>query len=608
MKTNGVFRRLLGGGLGALAISVACCWGQAAGAEDWPQFRGPTGGYAAPTPTTDGKLLYCAFGSSAAAALDFKGKIIWREDSVPHTFDVTLGSSPILYRDTLILLCAMAVRKDSRIVAFNKADGSINWEQSIAPTAFAHSTPAVAGGKIFLVGMKSVYCIGQLSASSPAPETPTPSTPLTVDKGARAGVKITDATDKQIVQRFLEHVDRLPRWITREYCRKMAADEPEGYTWKVLPQVEMYLTAFEVTGDAKYLDGFAAVFAGMRAAMTKGPDGYLGWYGKPLGLFRNPAKADLKADVIISSFRTVDVLCHFLELAARDDSLAKRFADRRRGYVDLMVNHLVKKWTARGNYVDLGDRGAIYRTHAGLRDTKGHLTQPHNKHSKIIRGLLGLYRVTGRSEYMQMAVKLGVRFKRCLTLRNGHYEWNYWDPAGPWDVHPTKPGQWKHWIGPEHRGGYYSLSLTQAVGLWGHGLVFDDADMQRFVKTQLEATWNGRLDDPKWFRVDRSRGTQDGRYICPALAPFDKKIHTFLYTGPRQAERLANAKHSWQGGPVANGWIRGKYINHPAAAGGKQIHLAAGKKFLTEPANRKFMQSQRFDVTGGGYRAQPNPK
>jgi len=427
-----------------------------------------------------------------------------------------------------------------------------------------------------------------------------------VGKSAPTGVKITDATDKQIVQRFLEHVDRLAGRITPEYCRKMAADEPEGYTWKVLPQVEMHLTAFEVTGEVKYLDTFADVFANMQAAMTKGPDGYLGWYGKPLGLFRNPAKGDLKADVIISSFRTVDVLCHFLELVARD-SLSKRFVKQRREYVDLMVNHLVKKWTVRGNYVDLGDRGAIYRTHAGLRDTKAHLTQPHNKHSKIIRGLLGLYRVTGRDEYMRMALKLGVRFKRCLTLRNGHYEWNYWDPAGKWDHHPTKPGWWKHWIGPEHRGGYYSLSLTQAVLLWRHGLVFDDADMQRFGKTQLEAAWNGSLDDPKWFRVDRSRGTQDGRYICSALAPFDKKIHAFLYTGARQGERLANAKHSWQGGPVANGWIRGKYINCPAATGGKQIHLATGKKFLTDPDNRKLLQSLSFDVTGKGYKAPPRP-
>ncbi len=41
-------------------------------------FRsGPGGGYAAATPATDGNLLFCAFGSSVLAALDFHGKIVW---------------------------------------------------------------------------------------------------------------------------------------------------------------------------------------------------------------------------------------------------------------------------------------------------------------------------------------------------------------------------------------------------------------------------------------------------------------------------------------------------------------------------------------------------
>ena len=107
-------------------------------------FRsGPGGGYAAPTPTTDGKLVYCAFGSSVMAALDFDGKLVWRKEIVPRTFDVTLGSSPILRGETLILLCAMAVPKDSRIVAFSKADGSVKWERKMPQTRFGHSTPVI---------------------------------------------------------------------------------------------------------------------------------------------------------------------------------------------------------------------------------------------------------------------------------------------------------------------------------------------------------------------------------------------------------------------------------------------------------------------------------
>ena len=107
-------------------------------------FRsGPGGGYAAATPATDGKLLYCAFGSSALAAVDFHGKIVWRKEIVPYTFDVTLGSSPILYEDTIILFCAMSQKSDSRVVAFDKSSGEVKWETKLAETDFGHSTPVL---------------------------------------------------------------------------------------------------------------------------------------------------------------------------------------------------------------------------------------------------------------------------------------------------------------------------------------------------------------------------------------------------------------------------------------------------------------------------------
>jgi outer membrane protein assembly factor BamB len=105
-------------------------------------FRsGPGGGYAAPTPATDGKLVYCMFGSSVLAALDFQGKIVWRQDILPFTFDVTVGGSPILWQDSLILLCAMAKTSDSCAIAFDKTTGREKWRTPFPSMAFAHSTP-----------------------------------------------------------------------------------------------------------------------------------------------------------------------------------------------------------------------------------------------------------------------------------------------------------------------------------------------------------------------------------------------------------------------------------------------------------------------------------
>ena len=113
-------------------------------------FRsGAGGGYAAPTPATDGDYVFCAYGSSVLAAVGFDGKVVWRKELVPHTFDVTLGSSPVLYGDTVILLHAMSNEADSRIVAYRKRDGEIEWQQPLTSTGFGHSTPLLiqAGGR-----------------------------------------------------------------------------------------------------------------------------------------------------------------------------------------------------------------------------------------------------------------------------------------------------------------------------------------------------------------------------------------------------------------------------------------------------------------------------
>lgn len=124
-------------------------------------FRsGPGGGYAAPTPATDGTRVFVAWGSSVMAALDHEGKVVWRREIRPSTFDVTLGASPVLHGDTVILFCAMAKPADSRLVAFRKSDGEVAWETKMPTVRFGHSTPVIieAGGRRQLIvnasGMK----------------------------------------------------------------------------------------------------------------------------------------------------------------------------------------------------------------------------------------------------------------------------------------------------------------------------------------------------------------------------------------------------------------------------------------------------------------------
>jgi outer membrane protein assembly factor BamB len=75
------------------------------------------------------------------AALDFDGHIVWRKEIVPFTFDVTIGSSPVIFGDTVLMLCAMATKSDSKLIAYDKASGAVRWEKALPETGFGHSTP-----------------------------------------------------------------------------------------------------------------------------------------------------------------------------------------------------------------------------------------------------------------------------------------------------------------------------------------------------------------------------------------------------------------------------------------------------------------------------------
>ncbi len=425
---------------------------------------------------------------------------------------------------------------------------------------------------------------------------------------------VKEAKDRVILQGFLKRVELVPSTLSRERCRKLAetdSDNSEALMWQGMPYAQMPLTAYRITGDPKYLDIFVQGFDNMRSALTKGPDGFLGWYGTVEPGSRDPRDPARRIDNMLSSFIATEMVGDFVWLIDQDPALRAKYAKPRRAYLDLVENHLVKKHTVRGDYTDLGAKGAVYRSPAvGMNESQARLTQPHNKNAAALRGLLSLYRATGKDQYMRMAIKLGIRFKHSLTLKNGHYEWNYWDPSGAWDVRRDNPKQWRHWIGPEHRGGYYSLSVGQAVALYEYGLVFDKTDLKRFVKTQETMCWNGSITDPVWSRVDGTRDEQytQGPYISEALAPFSPLVYRYLFVGPGQDWHVSEANSDWIGGPQTRGWLQMKLVEYPRAKGGTQLYLKYGKQFLAKRANREWLKQLSFEVKAPGYRAPQTPQ
>ena len=112
------------------------------------------GGYSAPTPCADGERVYALSGSSTLAALDFGGKIVWQKHVTPYGWDVAIGTSPVLYRDTVLVLADAASAKQSRLIAYDAKTGDIKWERPRPTSSFSHSTPVlieVAGRPQLLV-------------------------------------------------------------------------------------------------------------------------------------------------------------------------------------------------------------------------------------------------------------------------------------------------------------------------------------------------------------------------------------------------------------------------------------------------------------------------
>ncbi len=126
------------------------CFARADGRLLWdtPVEPGPwilkdlRGGYGAPTPCTDGKNVFVVFGSAVIASLDFDGKVVWRKPLTQYNFDVALGSSPILHKNTVVLDCDQN-NKTSSFIAFDKGTGDIQWEQKRPQAIYAHSTPVI---------------------------------------------------------------------------------------------------------------------------------------------------------------------------------------------------------------------------------------------------------------------------------------------------------------------------------------------------------------------------------------------------------------------------------------------------------------------------------
>jgi outer membrane protein assembly factor BamB len=107
-------------------------------------YRHKRGNYAAPSPVTDGRLVYTYFGSEGVYCYDFKGKLIWKKSlGNIGTIGMGVGTSPVIYENLLIILADQEFDgTDSFMVALDRKTGREVWRVK-RPVQSSWATPVI---------------------------------------------------------------------------------------------------------------------------------------------------------------------------------------------------------------------------------------------------------------------------------------------------------------------------------------------------------------------------------------------------------------------------------------------------------------------------------
>ncbi|WP_372898150.1 PQQ-binding-like beta-propeller repeat protein [Stieleria sp.] len=106
-------------------------------------------GYAAATPATDGEFLYVFFGKTGVLKFDLDGNQLWQADVGDKTHGWGCGTSPVLYRNLVIVNASV---ESGSLVAIDKETGDEVWRAGGMDASW--NTPHlvdVGGGKQELV-------------------------------------------------------------------------------------------------------------------------------------------------------------------------------------------------------------------------------------------------------------------------------------------------------------------------------------------------------------------------------------------------------------------------------------------------------------------------
>lgn len=335
--------------------------------------------------------------------------------------------------------------------------------------------------------------------------------------------------------------DWLARWEKNiladsgnRYCDKETGEE---IGWLVSPFEEGYAYGYAATGDTKWIDRLFDWADSWIKRGVKEPDGFLGWPkddGTSTGVVPGLYTDNMLGDAM--GFRPI---VQASAVILKSPALEAKYGGKARGYLKL-AEQTFKKWDSRGCWrpVTVGgvwvvpefgiDRQTGQWTAGYARKGTDGFTLPANKQNLIALWMLALYDATKKPVYRERAEKWFEQMKsRMRSTHDGKYlEWNYWDPAGPWDH--KSDGSTRHWVGVHPNGGYYQIDLEGIAAAYEHGLVFTRKDIDRLIATNRDYMWNRQVENAKFQSIggiaadDRWKDSPGVLWI--ALTPYDPTL------------------------------------------------------------------------------------
>lgn len=380
-----------------------------------------------------------------------------------------------------------------------------------------------------------------------------------------------------------EHAEKM---INNPSLKKNA--KGESFCWHARVGMNKFIDQYELTKNQEWLDAGIRYYDFLVSKMDTDPDGYKGWIG--------PYMYDKKywQDSHVGDAILMTGILDFAVLVMEDDDLKKKYKSKAKEYVKLAEKHFVEKYDKRGTWIEDGPYGSYVGFAKFLKPgdltkwiydpevTRVGVSHPFNKQMDAGQVCLRLYRITGKEFYRDRAERIFFTAKSHFQFHNNHYHWNYYEPLTSGDIDLAKKDT-KHWVSVHpFRSGYQAGEVSKIAEAYHYGIVFNEEDIKRIIRTNLDVMWNKDKLNPEFINSNHLGPKDD----TTGLAAFKR-----AYSHSNFAK---NAGQLWTGLLYFDQTVRDLYELRFKDDKDSQEYLKYKKTVLANPPSfeRKFVKGK----------------